>query len=137
MKEATMKVLFVTLIAMIMPAAVFSQTRHNQLALGQTERQLIALSRTSVAKGVTSADIVVDDRFTGRSIAQVTSKTAELLNPKVTISGNRGLVTGRVIFKEGSPELRRTENSSPVTLSFLKHAGRWQLVNLCVGACSP
>jgi hypothetical protein len=132
-----MKILFATVVALTMSAAALSHPRHNESPLGPTERHLILLSRAAVAKSLGSATIVSDDRFTGTTTAQVNSATATLINPKATISGDRATVTGRTVFKHAPIDLRTADNSSPVTLSFVKRAGRWQLVDLCVGSCSP
>ena len=81
------------------------------------------------------ANIVVDDRFTGRTDAVVEAKTGELLNPKITINGDRAVVRGRVVFKDGSPQGHTKENSSTVTIDFIKRDGQWKFAGLCLGDC--
>jgi hypothetical protein len=133
--DASMKVLvFVTLAAMTCIPA-FSQTQRRTTINAQAEAELLSLSRKAVLDGVRTAKLVVDDRFTGTTSAVVQPSPGKLLRPKVTIAGGRALVTGLVSFEGEWPKSSASDHSSPVTITFVKRAGQWHLVELCLGTC--
>ena len=127
-----MKILLIAALAVFTSITALSQTQLRSTTHAQTKRELISLGQKAVVDGVGTANIIVDDRFTGRTEAVVETKTGELLNPKVTITGNRAVVTGRVASKGG---LHATDQSTPVTIRFMKRDGQWRFVGLCIGSC--
>jgi hypothetical protein len=127
-----MKFLVTVTLALVMSITALSQTQHRITTSAQTKRELISLGRQAVLDGVGTANVVVDDRFTGNTAAVVETKNGELLDPKVTITGTRALVKGRVVFKGG---LHVTDQSTPVTIRFMKRDGQWRFAGLCIGNC--
>ena len=83
-----MKILLIAALAVFTFITALSQTQLRSTTHAQTKRELISLGQKAV-DGVGTANIVVDDRFTGRTEAVVETKTGELLNPKVMVTGNR------------------------------------------------
>jgi hypothetical protein len=130
-----MKVLLFVTLAVITCIPAFSQTQRRTTINAQAERELVSLSRKAVLDGVRTANIVVDDRFTGATSAVVQPSPGKLLQPKVTIADDRALVTGRVSFEGEWPKSCASDHSSPVTISLVKRSGQWHIVELCIGAC--
>ena len=128
-----MKLLLVVTAVVVLSVSVASQTQRKQLALRQTERDLIALSQKAV--GTVGSLDVTQDSFTGNMTVLRTCNIAELVDPHVTISGDRAVVTGLVVFKCASSEPRAKENSSNVAIDFIKRDGQWRFTELCLGAC--
>jgi hypothetical protein len=129
------RIILAAILTVVTPALVLSQTtQRKQVALRQTERELIALSRQAVVNGV-SSDIVVENRFTGTASTQGKFDTVEFVDAKPSINGDRALVSGRVVFKGGLPGWRAKETSTGVKIGFIKREGRWQLLDLCLGDC--
>src|SRR5713226_6370366 len=118
------KLLLVMTAVVVLSVPVVSQTQRKQLALRQTERDLIALSQKAVGTGVGSVD-VTEDRFTGTTTVRGTCNLAGLVDPHVTIARDSAVVTGLVVFKCASSEPRAKENSSPVAIHFIKRGGQW------------
>ncbi len=131
-----MKVFLFLTLAVTTCVPTLSQTPSRRTTNARIERGLITLSKKAV-KGLGTANIVVDDRFTGTTSAVVQPGSGKLLHPKVTIAGDRALVTGLVVFEVGSPQGRTKENSSPVKIDFTKRDGQWKFAGLCLGACGP
>ena len=127
------KLLLVVTAIVVLSVPVGSQTQHQQFALRQTERNLIALSQKAL--GTVGSLDVTQDHFTGTMTVRRTCNGAELVDPHVTISGDRAVVTGLVVFKCASSEPRRQENSSTVAIDFIKRDGKWRFAELCLGAC--
>src|SRR5258708_1889244 len=113
-----MKVLLFVTLTVITSIPSFSQTPRTTTINAQAERELVSLSQKAV-DGVRTANIVVDDRFTGTTSAVVQPNPGKLLHPKVTITGDRAVVTGRIVFKDVSPQWHTKENSSTVTIDFV------------------
>jgi len=130
-----MKVILFVFLAVITCIPAFSQTQRRATINAQAERELVSLSRKAVLDGLRTANIVVDDRFTGTTSAVVQPGPGKLLQPKVTIVGDRAMVTGRVSFEGGGPKPTESDHSSPVTISFVKRTGQWHIVDLCIGGC--
>jgi hypothetical protein len=128
------KLLLVVTAVVVLSVPVASQTQRKQFALRQTERDLIALSQKAVGTGVGSVD-VTQDRFTGTTTIRRMCNIAELVDPHVTIVGDRAVVTGLVVFKCASSKPRVKENSSTVAIDFIKRDGKWRFAELCLGAC--
>jgi hypothetical protein len=128
------KLLLVVTAVVILSFPVASQTQPKRLPLRQTERVLIALSQQAVGSGVGRVD-VTQDRFTGTTTVHRMCNIAELVDPHVTIVGDRAVVTGLVVFKCASSEPRVKEDSSTVAIDFIKRDGKWRFAELCLGAC--
>jgi len=127
------KLLLVVTAVVVLSVPAASQTQRKQLAIRQTERDLIALSQKAV--GTVGSLDVNPDTFTGTMTVLRTCNTAELVDPHITISGERAVVTGLVAFKCASSAPHAKEPSSTVAIEFIKRDGTWRFAELCLGAC--
>jgi hypothetical protein len=120
-----------------------SQTQDKQAALGQTERELAALSQKALDECGGREIVVIDDATynapTGvldRAAVAGAYDTVELADTKARVDGNVAVVTGRVVFKGGLPGWQTKEHSSGVTIRFRRQKGQWEFVSLCLGKCA-
>ena len=125
----------VHLLALVLITSVtgLSQTPTRTTTIARAEQQLISLSQKAV-DGVGTAKVVNDDRFTGSTSVVLENDRGKLLHPKVTITGDRALVTGRFFF-EGGTKSSETLEPEPVKISFVKRHEQWRVVGLCWGTC--
>ena len=127
-----MKKLLIVTLGLFTCVTALSQTEGRSTTNSRIERHLLSMAQKAIAD-VRTATIVMDDRFTGRSAAVVDEKkTGDLENPKLTIDGDKALVTGRVVFKN---EFHATDQGTPVAIHFTKQNGQWRFSELCIGTC--
>ena len=135
------RVLVVIALAFVTSSIAASQTLERQAERAKSEQELIALSREFVrdsfgAIAVEMGGVKMTPR--GRmSTATVKDEWegAVIKDEKVSIDGDKALVTGNVVFDSPSSKGKILANSTGVTIHFAKRKGQWKLARGCFGEC--
>ena len=137
------RIVMAAALTVAMSAPALSRTQNKPTALGQTEQELVALSRKAVDDCI-GKEIVVLEGAPSKTPLGVMEKAVvrgefdavELVDAQTHIDGGLAVVTGRVVFKGGLPEWQTNESSSGVTIRFARREGRWEFIGLCLGKCA-
>jgi hypothetical protein len=137
------RIFMVASLTVAMSGFALSQARNKNAVPSQTETELIALSQKAVDASIGKEIVVVEDAalktpfgMMGNATVKGKFDAVELADTKTHIDGDLAVVTGRVVFKGGLPELQTKESSSSVTIRFSRRKGQWEFVGLCMGKCA-